>query len=207
MPNKHVFAKPIVVGSFASAPTSPENGLIYYDSTTNKFRVYQAGAYIDLTAGGGAATSIIVTTAATNALISVLDGSLDIKTGLQPIRYFDTSNSKSIDEMFYSDKVLVANTLAAQPIADIEFDVTVYRSVVIQTSIKEDTTGETMVGQIFLTAHSNLEISITSSFTDTEGIFVSFSADVVGNVARLKYINLGPDYDLKAHFLLRKFPI
>lgn len=206
MPNKHIFSKPVVVGTFASDPSSPENGLIYYNSTSNMFRVYQNGAYTDLTSSGGAATSIVVSAAATNALISVADGSLDIKTGLKPIRYFDTVNSKSIDEMFYSDKVLTAGTLSFQPIADIEFDVTVYRSVVMELSLKEDVTGETLAGQLVITAHQNLELSMTGNFTDTVGITVSWDKDIVGDIARLKFTNEGSN-NVKAHFLLRKFPI
>jgi hypothetical protein len=39
------------VGSFASDPVNPENGLIYYNSTTNSFKQYSDGAWADLGSG------------------------------------------------------------------------------------------------------------------------------------------------------------
>jgi len=37
-----IWIKPI-----AAAPSTPENGVFYYDSTTSKFRGYAGGAWVD----------------------------------------------------------------------------------------------------------------------------------------------------------------
>jgi microcystin-dependent protein len=43
------------LGSFAGDPSTPSNGDMWYNSTTNKFRCYQGGAAADCISAGGAA--------------------------------------------------------------------------------------------------------------------------------------------------------
>lgn len=205
MPNRHNFSKPIVIGSFGSDPVSPENGMMYYNTVSNLFRVYQDGSWIDMITNAGAATSVIVTAPSTNALISVLDGSLDIKTGTKGVRVFDSTNTKSVDQMFYVDKTLVANTVSFQPVADISYDIANYKSIIIEFSIVETVTFESMVGRIYITSHGSSELSISNEFTDTQDFTVLWDADIVLGVVRLKYMNTGLN-DLKADFLVKRFP-
>lgn len=54
---------PIVVGSLASDPGTAYNGEIYYNTTSNVFRIYQNGSWQNITSGAGSVTSVSVVTA------------------------------------------------------------------------------------------------------------------------------------------------
>ena len=58
MLNAQMLANPIVLGRLSSAPASPQNGCIYYDTTLNAFQFYQNGAFVSV--GSGAVTAISV---------------------------------------------------------------------------------------------------------------------------------------------------
>jgi hypothetical protein len=49
----------INLGGVASAPPNPKNGDIYYNTTTNKFRVYENGAWVDVVGGGGGGQTVV----------------------------------------------------------------------------------------------------------------------------------------------------
>ena len=45
--DSYIISVPIIVGSRSSAPSSPENGMSYYDTTLNQYRVYENGSWRD----------------------------------------------------------------------------------------------------------------------------------------------------------------
>lgn len=51
MINVQKFSGAIKIGALASDPSSPENGLMYYNTTDGKFRKYEGGAWSDIAAG------------------------------------------------------------------------------------------------------------------------------------------------------------
>lgn len=62
----------LILKPVASAPDNPENGLIYYNSGTNKFKFFQNGAFIDISqaAIAGLTASKLVVTNASSELSS-----------------------------------------------------------------------------------------------------------------------------------------
>lgn len=50
------FSGPIRVGSLSADPSPAENGMMYYNTTTGKFRQYQNGAWEDVSAAGSSET-------------------------------------------------------------------------------------------------------------------------------------------------------
>lgn len=60
MANEFRLFEPIVVGSLASDPVTGYNGELYYNSTSNSFRIYQNGTWQGITAGSGTVTSVSV---------------------------------------------------------------------------------------------------------------------------------------------------
>lgn len=54
------FGQPIVVGTLTSDPGTAENGTLYYNSTSGKFRSYQSGAWTDVSASTLAQFSIFI---------------------------------------------------------------------------------------------------------------------------------------------------
>ena len=49
-----------VIQNLAIAPTSPKKGQVYFDTTTNKFRVYNGSNWTEMGTGGGSVTSVAV---------------------------------------------------------------------------------------------------------------------------------------------------
>lgn len=56
MANELKLSNPIVVGSFSSDPGTGYNGEIYYNTSSNTFRVFQNGAWTQLATGSGSLT-------------------------------------------------------------------------------------------------------------------------------------------------------
>ena len=56
MANELKLSNPIVVGSFSSDPATGYNGEIYYNTTSNFFRVYANGAWTNMATGTGSLT-------------------------------------------------------------------------------------------------------------------------------------------------------
>lgn len=63
----------IIVPRASSAPTTPVNGMVYYDNSTgttgNKFRAYQNGAWNDMIGSGRTVTGVYTGTGATGSQI------------------------------------------------------------------------------------------------------------------------------------------
>jgi hypothetical protein len=63
MANEFRIFEPLVVGSLSADPGTGYNGEIYYNTTSNSFRIYQNGAWTGITAGSGTVTSVSVVSA------------------------------------------------------------------------------------------------------------------------------------------------
>jgi hypothetical protein len=56
----------LVVGNHTADHTSPDNGTIFYNSTLNKFRFYENGAWVGLGGGGGGSGDMVLANTQTN---------------------------------------------------------------------------------------------------------------------------------------------
>lgn len=54
------FAQPIILAKLASDPSAPINGAIYYNSVSDKLRIFQAGSWQDLSTGSTSLTGQIL---------------------------------------------------------------------------------------------------------------------------------------------------
>ncbi len=58
--NGAIFSGFVQFGQYASAPSSPVNGMVYYDTTLGKFRGYESGAWVTLAGGNTTYPTLIV---------------------------------------------------------------------------------------------------------------------------------------------------
>lgn len=68
------FGQPILVGTLASDPSSAANGMIYYNSTSGTFRMFQGGSFTTIASGGAAANTALSNLSAVAINTSLLPG-------------------------------------------------------------------------------------------------------------------------------------
>lgn len=77
--NVHKFQTPIRVGVLASDPVSATNGMIFYSSSTNTFRMYQNGAFTDVGATTGFTANRAIVSNGSGAL--TVSATTDVEIG------------------------------------------------------------------------------------------------------------------------------
>lgn len=68
--NIHKFQTPIRVGLLASDPVAPTNGLLYYNTTAGRFRMYQGGVFSDVGSTTGFTANRAIVSDGTGALVA-----------------------------------------------------------------------------------------------------------------------------------------
>ena len=71
--------KEVVIDNLISDPAGTE-GKIYYNTVTNKLRLYAGGVWVDLSAGGGVLTYDLTGTGSTNGTAGILLTGSDAST-------------------------------------------------------------------------------------------------------------------------------
>jgi len=103
----------IQVGSLASAPSNPENGTIYYDSTLGKFQQYEAGGWITPVNTANLVASEIAYERADGSKKNIAAGSDEVESALDNLD--DAIGALDATPVNYTpvDPAIVADHLAA----------------------------------------------------------------------------------------------
>lgn len=190
MANIKKFEQPIRVGSLASDPASPENGQIYYNTTSNVLRQYINGAWANVTSGSVSLTgqslsefniivgnssnaSAAVDTSASGDIQVSSSGGLTIKSGV--IVNADVNASAAIDysklAALSTNKVLQSNGsgfVSASSVTSTELGYLSGVTSSIQTQI--NSIAEGLKPKAAVRAATTVAGTLASSFADTSVI-------------------------------------
>lgn len=92
------------------------------------------------------------------------------------------------EEVFITDTLTHSSTnLVFTPFT---FDKTIYSGIVVEYSIRENTSHKTRVGKLFICADGSSAPSITDLYTETAGVDVTWSVAINDAAVEVKYTTL-----------------
>jgi hypothetical protein len=115
---------------------------------------------------------------------------------------WDQVNSK-LGYTDFCEEVFITDTLTKsitnQVFTPFTFDKTIYSGIVVEYSIRENTSQKTRVGKLFICADGISAPSITDLYTETAGVDVKWSVAINEDDVEVKYTTLnGYDKVIKA---------